>query len=320
MRHIYLNILFLIVLVVLNTTNVLAQQDIMTSSKMENLSLLNPAYKSATDRATFIFQHRSQWVGFDGAPTTDIVNYNSKTLFKSINYGLSLINDKIGPSNNLKIHANLAYVLKIRSKQGIQRKITKIIIGVKPGINIYSSNFSEIKLSNQNDVAYATDKTKGLSPNFGVGIFYYKLQYYFGFSSPNIISRKGGFNQNQNHYYLIGGGSFRVNRNERIMFEPEVVIKITKGAPIQADLNLNYKLQYKYIIGLLARSGGAVGINLGVEALNNFYIIYSFGYSYSNTTFTNNSGTHDIMLRYQVPGFSINKTKRRHRIGKGNRW
>ncbi len=319
MKQIYLNRLFLVVLV-LSISNVFAQQDIMTSSKMENLSLLNPAYKSASDRATFIFQHRSQWVGFNGAPITDIVNYNSKTMFKSINYGLSLINDKIGPSNNLKIHTNIAYTIKIRTKNGLKRKTTKIIIGVKPGINIYSNNFSEIKLSNQNDNTYITDKTRGISPNFGIGIFYYKLQYYFGFSSPNIIPRKGGFNQNQNHYYFIGGGSFRVNRNEKIMFEPEAVIKITKGAPIQFDLNLNFKLQYKYIIGLLARSGGAIGVNLGFEVLNNFYIIYSFGYSYSNTTFVNNGGTHEIMLRYQVPGFSINKTRRKHRIGKGNRW
>ena len=81
MRRIYLNILFLIVLM-LNISNVFAQQDIMTSSKMENLSLLNPAYKSATDRATFIFQHRSQWVGFDGAPTTDIVAKIANTITK----------------------------------------------------------------------------------------------------------------------------------------------------------------------------------------------------------------------------------------------
>jgi len=319
MKQLYLNTLFLVILV-LNISNVFAQQDFMTSSKMENLSLLNPAYKSASDRATFIFQHRSQWVGFDGAPMTDIVNYNSATLFKSVNYGLSLINDKIGPSNNLKIHANIAYAIKIKTTKGIKRKTTKIIIGIKPGVNIYSNNFSEIKLSNQNDQAYVTDETKNISPNFGVGIFYYKLQYYLGFSSPNIISKKGGFNQSQNHYYIIGGGSFRINRNERIMFEPEAVARFTKGAPIQLDMNLNFKLQYKYIIGLLARTGGAVGINLGFEALNNFYIIYSFGYSYSNTTFVNNAGTHEIMLRYQVPGFSINKTKRRHRIGKGNRW
>jgi len=319
MKHTYLNTLFLIVLV-LNMSNVFAQQDIIMSSKMENQSLLNPAYKSATDRATFIFQHRSQWVGFAGAPTTDIINYNSKTMFRSINYGVSLINDKVGPSNNLKIHANFAYVLKLKSTKGIKRKTTKIIIGVKPGINVYSNNFSEMKLTNQNDIAYATDQTKSINPNFGIGIFYYKLQYYLGFSSPNILARQGGFNQQQNHYYLIGGGSFRVNKNERMMFEPEAVVRITKGAPIQFDFNFNFKLQYKYIVGLLARSGGAVGINLGVEALSDFYVIYSFGYSYSNTTFVNNNGTHEIMLRYQVPGFSIRKTKRRHRIGKGNRW
>ena len=319
MRQIYFNTLFLLI-VVLNISEGFAQQDIMMSTKMENLSLLNPAYKSASDRATFILQHRSQWVGFDGAPMTDIINYNSSTLLRSINYGVSLINDKIGPSNNLKIHVNFAYALKIKSKKGIKRKTTKIIIGVKPGVNIYSNNFSEIKLSNQNDETYMGDQTKGVSPNFGVGIFYYKLQYYFGFSSPNIISRKGGFNQNQNHYYLIGGGSFRVNRNERIMFEPDAVVRITKGAPIQLDVNMNFKLQYKYILGVLLRTGGAVGVNLGFEALNNFYLIYSFGYSYSNTTFENNAGTHEITLRYQVPGFSINKTKRRHRIGKGNKW
>lgn len=318
MRQQYLNTLFLLTFIFCSV-GAFAQQDVMTISKMENQSLINPAYKAAHDRQTFIFLHNTQWAGFNGAPTVNLINFNSKTLKKSYNYGLSLINDKIGPSNNLKIHANLAYTIKFTTVHGIKRKTTKIIIGVKPGVNIYSNNFASIKLSNKNDLTYAADATQAITPNFGVGIFYYTLQYYVGISSPNVIPNKNGFSQIQNHYYLMAGASYRVNRNDRILFEPEGILKYTYGAPIQLDMNFNFKLQNKFIVGLLARTGGDVGVNLGVEALNNFYLIYSFGFSYSNTTFTNNNGTHEIMLRYTVPGFSIHKTKRRRRIGKGNR-
>ncbi len=304
---------FTIILILLFLTKAIySQQDYLMSYKLENLSLLNPAYKPLHDRQSYIFQHRSQWIGFDGAPTTDLVSYNSKTMFKSIAYGVSLISDKIGYINNYKIHGNFSYQIKLKSRH-------KIVFGLKPGINILSNNLASIKLTNPNDASYIVDKKTVLTPNVGFGIFYYSVKKYVGFSATNIIARKKGVNQIQNHYYLIGGTTYRLNFDERKMFEPEGVLRFTKGSPIELDLNLNFKLEYKYIVGLLIKTGGDIGINLGAEVLNNFTVLYSFGYSYSTKTFVNEYGNHEIMLRYLVPGLTINKNKRRTRIGKGNK-
>lgn len=43
--------------------------------------------------------HRSQWVGLDGAPTTQTINFNTP-VSERIGVGLSIVNDRIGNGTN----------------------------------------------------------------------------------------------------------------------------------------------------------------------------------------------------------------------------
>jgi len=303
------------IIILSQANNLFAQQDLMTNNKINNQSIINPAYKSFHDRGTLIFHHRSQWVGFNGAPVTDMVLFNSKTVYDNMVMGGAIINDNIGPTNNLNLRFNYNYAIEITRK-------SEIVFGANAGFNIISNKFSNIALTDPNDAAFAYDNNSVFTPNIGLGVFYHTYQFYAGISVPSIIQSKpkDGFVNLKRHYYIISGANLRINKRDKYMFQPKLLIKMVPGAPIQYDLNLDFLLSYNYILGIAYRSGDIIGINLGMDIVENLTLLYSFGYSFSNTSFKYNGGSHEVMLRYLMTKFKkINITKRRHRIGKGNR-
>ena len=74
-----------------------AQQDAMFSHYMFNLQSVNPAYVGSRQVLNVMTVHRSQWLGFKGSPMTQTISLNMPLFDDEIGYGLTLMNDKIGP-------------------------------------------------------------------------------------------------------------------------------------------------------------------------------------------------------------------------------
>jgi type IX secretion system PorP/SprF family membrane protein len=81
----------------------LAQQEAMFTHYMFNTLEVNPAYAGSRDALTITGIHRSQWVGFDGAPVTQTITAHSPIYREELGVGFSLINDRIGPTNTTSI-------------------------------------------------------------------------------------------------------------------------------------------------------------------------------------------------------------------------
>src|ERR1700753_2312512 len=93
-------LLFILILV---NTLAFAQQDPMFTHYMYNTLWLNPAYAGTRDALTITGINRSQWVGYDGAPLDQSITLHTPILNGKMGLGLSLVNDKIGPSKNTSI-------------------------------------------------------------------------------------------------------------------------------------------------------------------------------------------------------------------------
>ena len=76
-----------------------AQQDAMYTHYMYNTLSVNPAYAGSRGALSITGLHRSQWIGFEGSPITQTLTVHTPVLTKNIGLGMSLINDKIGPTN-----------------------------------------------------------------------------------------------------------------------------------------------------------------------------------------------------------------------------
>ena len=277
-----------------------AQQDPMFTHYMYNTLWLNPAYAGTREALTLTAIHRSQWVGFDGAPVDQTFTMHAPFYDAKMGAGLSVINDRIGPTKSTIIAGDYAYQLKLDNK-------SKLGFGLKGLINIFNNNINTLKLDNQVDVAFASNYQLIL-PNVGAGLYYHRDRFYAGLSTPKFIQNKlsngSTASTEQRHYFIIVGGVVKLD--DKVKFKPTAFFKATNAAPLEADLTANFLIQDRFTAGLMYRTGDAFGALLSYSFKNAFTLGYSFDWSTANTTGKYNSGSHEIMLRYDV---SLKKTK-----------
>lgn len=288
----------LFILAILITGNLFSQQDAMFTHYMYNTLGVNPAYAGSRDALTMTALHRSQWLGFPGAPVTQTFTAHSPILSNKIGLGLSVINDKIGPMQTASVFADFAYHLKINAK-------SKLSFGVKAGGNLFNATLADLQITQSNDIAFASNLQSRFLPNFGFGTYYYAERFYAGVSIPKLLENRFETNQisgsanlfwEKRHYFLIAGAMLDIN--EELQFKPTTLIKITNGSPAQADLTAQFVYNKKFSLGAMYRTNSAIGALLGFFLGEQLYAGYSFDWSTVNKTGRYNSGTHEIMLRY----------------------
>ena len=284
-----------------------AQQEAMYTHYMYNTLGVNPAYAGSRDALTITGLHRSQWVGFEGAPVTQTFTAHSPVLGDAVNLGLSFINDKIGPVRTSALYVDYAFRFNLTEK-------SKLAFGLKVGFNNYSSNLSELELS-QADNAFAQIASE-FSPNVGFGVYYNTERFYAGVSTPKLFENNylytetttgSNLSEEARHYYVILGGLIHTTKD--IDFKPTTFVKIVDNAPIEADFTGSFIFYEKFSLGAMFRTGDALGLLLGFNITEQLGIGYSFDWSYVNTTSKYNDGSHEIMLMYDF----IYKNKRRIR-------
>jgi len=157
-----------------------AQQIPMYTHYMYNTLVVNPAYAGSRDALTVTALHRSQWIDFKGAPTTQTITVHAPLRKENIGLGLSLLNDKIGPSNNTSIAGYYAFIMKLNEN-------SKLALGLSAGINFYQARLNTLLLDQQADPAFLTNIKNHITPNFGFGAYYSRKQFYAGISVPYIL-------------------------------------------------------------------------------------------------------------------------------------
>ena len=88
-----------------------AQQDAQYTQYMYNTINVNPAYAGSRGAMSIFALHRTQWVGLDGAPVTNVASINTPLNDSNLGLGVTFINDKIGPTNENTISADLSYTI-----------------------------------------------------------------------------------------------------------------------------------------------------------------------------------------------------------------
>ncbi|TDE27436.1 MULTISPECIES: PorP/SprF family type IX secretion system membrane protein, partial [Flavobacterium] len=88
-----------------------AQQDAQFTQYMYNTINVNPAYAGSRGALSIFALHRTQWVGLDGAPVTNAVSVNTPLNATNLGLGVSIINDKIGPTTENTISADVSYTV-----------------------------------------------------------------------------------------------------------------------------------------------------------------------------------------------------------------
>ena len=282
--------------------NLSAQQTSSTGQYMFNGLYLNPAYAGSHDFTTMTFIVRKQWTGLAGAPLSQFISAEGPVK-KNIGLGLVLYNDRIGVTNETGFSTNYAYHIKMKQRG-------KLSIGLNAGLTLYSAKLSDLTYWDQNDRVFEDNIKNKIIPNLGVGAYYYTDRFYLGFSVPSLINydpeyrfsiNSGNIPHLVQHFYWTTG--YAIELSDFVVLKPSVLVKYTKNAPVQADINLNVLLVEKYWVGVTYRTGDAIiGIfDFMIKDVVRIGYLYEYPLSQLNNF---SSGTHEAML-----GFELGKKK-----------
>jgi len=275
-----------------------AQQDPQYTQYMYNTLVVNPGYTGSTGGLEANLLHRSQWVGIDGAPRTQSLSIHSPYSqdYDNIGIGLSVVNDRIGPGDEIYADANFSYTIPM----GVEGKLA---FGLKAGVRSLNIDWSRGRYYQEGDPLLNNNINNKISPAIGAGLYYYTDTWYAGISVPNFI-RSNNYNDVQEsvmadrlHYYAIAGYVF--NLTDGLKFKPAVMTKIVTGAPIIVDASANFLLQETVTLGAAYRWSDAVSALAGVQVTENIFVAYSYDYSVTDLN-KYNIGTHEIMVRFQL--------------------
>lgn len=280
----------------------LAQQEPQYTQYMYNTLTVNPGYTGSKESLEAVLLHRSQWVGIDGAPTTQALTVHAPLANEKLGLGLSVVNDRIGPSDEVYADVNFSYTLYIGYKG-------RLAFGMRVGARMLSLDWSRGKYYQDGDPLLTTNINNRINPTVGAGMYYYTDKWYAGVSVPNFI-RHDYYDDIQEdaiaarlHYYIIGGYVFDLADN--LKFKPAVLGKIVSGAPVTVDVSANFLLQETVTLGVGYRWDDSVSALAGLQVTKNIFAGYSYDYSVTNLNKYNN-GSHEFILRFNL----VPKTKR----------
>lgn len=276
-----------------------AQQEATFAQFMFAHQLLNPAYVGAKPYTNLTALHRDQWVGFEGAPVTQALAVNGRIRGKKLGWGLSVLNDNIGPVINTSVSLDAAYHLQINNA-GHQ-----LAVGVKIGTQNYNIDASMIQTITPGDTAFVMGDNGELIPNVGFGLYYHHTRFYVGFSIPRLLN--SDLYEVSRHAYMIGGGIFNLTTDWSI--KPSILIKQSEGSPIGYDFSTLLVYSKRFWLGPRLRSaleapfpdsrfGGSYGVLGGVHLSPNWSVGYAYNTGLGDLSPNFSSGTHEIMIRF----------------------
>jgi type IX secretion system PorP/SprF family membrane protein len=271
-----------------------AQQDPLFSQYMFNTLAFNPAYAGSGDVLTVMALSRHQWVGFDGAPSTQTLVGHGPLKLKGLSLGASIVNDKAGPVKQTGAYIDIAYRIRTGAK-------SRLAFGLKGGGNLFQAELANLTTvesdpSNQNLGGQ-------FLPNFGFGIYWHSPKAYLGISSPklltNTLNTAAGSvlttAREARHYFLVAG--VVLDMGTELKFKPSVMVRAVEGAPLSLDINANFLLRERVWFGAMYRLGDSFGVMAQYLLTQQLRIGYAFDLTTTQLG-AYNSGTHEIMLSY----------------------
>lgn len=284
-----------------------AQQDAQYTQYMFNTLTVNPAYAGSRGQLSIAALYRSQWVGLDGAPTTQTLNLHSPIRNSRLGYGISVFNDEIGNGvvQETYFDAAVSYTLDVSLD-------AKLSFGLNFGGSLLNLDFEGLRQVGVQTESLSTDNIENrFSPNFGLGLYYHTNKFYVGLSAPDVLETEFFDEAEQDastvsflsteriNFYLITGYVFDLNGN--LKFKPALLTKAVGGAPLQVDVSANFLFNDKFSFGAAYRWDAAVSALAGFQITDQ--LMLGLAYDRETTELGSaqfNDGSFEVFLRFEL--------------------
>ncbi|HPT31705.1 MAG TPA: type IX secretion system membrane protein PorP/SprF [Prolixibacteraceae bacterium] len=297
----------------------LGQQDPQYTNNMFYKLGVNPGIAGSQDAIRGIILNRYQWTGFEGAPKTMVFSADAPVMVFGApsGIGLNMINDKLGPEENVWVNLNYAYKRSLRTANlGIGLSLGVFNKSIKGEWEVPDDDLG-IYIDPASDPAIPQGEASQVVLDAGLGLYLEGVNYYAGISVTHLNQPSVKFSDLATtylarHYYLTGGYNIKLP-DPLIELRPSFLLK-SDLAGWQLDVNANLVFNNRFWGGVSYRLQDAVSLLFGMELINGL----SVGYSFDLTTSAIGRygyGSHEVFLSY-----SLNVEKNRSRKYKSVRF
>lgn len=284
------------IITMLSVFGVAAQQDPQYTQYMYNTLSVNSAYAGSLGHLAITGIYRTQWVGLEGAPNTQSFTLDTP-IAKNLGLGISVVSEEIGPSEEQYLDANFSYTIQ-------SGQTHKLSFGIKGGGRVINIDWTKGS-HREPDVQFRENITNKFLPVVGAGLYWHGERDYIGIAVPNFMTRErydyddiaDDLVNERMHVYLIGGIVFDLSTHTK--FKPAALVKYVAGAPLIADFSANFMFNNALTLGVSYRTGDSVSAMASIQITPQFLVGYAYDYTTTELQ-TYNSGTHEIMLRFEL--------------------
>ena len=277
-----------------------AQQVPQFSQNMFNKLANNPGFAGSRGVIATSVLHRSQWMGVEGAPSTQNFSVDAEIPFLNGGVGLNIVKDEIAQFSNLGLQASYAY----RTELGIGQ------LGLGMSVGMYQSGVdgAEFNPAQSGDNAIPLNSVSGSKLDLGAGAYFNTQDVYIGISSahmsePVVEWSDGKQYALKRHYFLIAGYYYELN--PVLSLNPSIYLKNAPGVS-QLDVNTNLIYNNKLWGGVSYRLDEGIILLAGMNITDDF----RFGIGYDVTMANPLGNSFEVMLGYKF------KIKRNNAISK----
>jgi type IX secretion system PorP/SprF family membrane protein len=270
---------------------------------MYNGTFYNPALAGRESGFRFSALHRSQWLnyttstGTSGAPITQLITAQGRLDSKNIGYGLTVVNDQIGATNNLEINLQGSF----------QKKLNRATLSLGGYVGMFSSalNYDELNFVNPEPNSPLSGRETQMSLDLGAGILYDHRSFYLGLSAKHLNQPTFDFgsasydNQLRTHNYLLFG--YRIRPLGQLRIEPSFLLKSVGLNNFSYNVSVMATHQNKINGGFAYRGEESVSLLLGYSLLrdNSLRLGYAFDLVVGGLE-AKSPTSHELMLRYTL--------------------
>jgi type IX secretion system PorP/SprF family membrane protein len=294
-----------IALMVLGCISSHAQQEAVSSQFLMNKLFINPGYAGYKEQPNISLVHRSQWIGFKGAPMSTIITFDTPLKKNELAIGGSAFFDKLGPQSRVGVQGNFAYRTRLSNRATLSW-------GASVSLDVYQANLVDLALTSDyngvTDDAFLYNVKGLLLPNVGFGAYYFKKDHYIGISAPKMLRPRMEkrdsplydvlVGRQEATVFLMGGKMFKINKDLQI--QANILARGVWNAPMSIGLYTNMIIYKNFTVGAFYHYRETVGL-LGQWQINKQTKV---GYSFDLPTsvlIRNNWGSHELALNYILP-------------------
>ena len=257
-----------------------------------NSVAINPAYTGTTGMLSTSISHRSQWIGFEGAPAYNVFSLHTPFKDTRTGIGFHVLNESLGLRKQTGIYLNYAYRLSFSR--------STLSLGLKAGIS--TGSFEQVEMG-YDDYLYNENAVRFLLPNFGLGIYYYSKNFHAGLAVPHILGYQAGdegeivsyHDFKKYAYYFTAGYKFPLSADWKIY--PSLFLEYEKSSGLIGDYSLSVLYKDLFSLGASYRNTGAVAMLMNYSI--NYQLKLGLAYDYGlNGINEYNRSSVEVVIEY----------------------